>query len=136
MLEDWRLKFLPAHCALSVRKRKQRKFQNWWMTKLLHPINQDNFIFLLTWATSRVGCSFLADTYIFRAGSAKNGCSIVEERLLSAIKEDGAKVPRKKKQNINASTATILGALKIHQITKNKCWIFHLFDMSVILGFW
>ena len=66
------------------------------MTKLLHPINQDNFIFLLTWATSRVGCSFLADTYIFRAGSAKNGCSIVEERLLSAIKEDGAKDPRKK----------------------------------------
>ena len=48
------------------------------------------------WATTRVGCSFSADTYIFRAGSAKNGCSIVEERLLSAIKEDGAKDPWKK----------------------------------------
>ena len=46
---------------------------------------------------SRVGCSFSADTYIFRhgAGSAKNGCSIVEERLLSAIKEDGVEAKKK-----------------------------------------
>ena len=46
---------------------------------------------------SRVGCSFSADTYIFRhgAGSAKNGCSIVEERLLSAIKEDGVEAKKR-----------------------------------------
>jgi hypothetical protein len=44
-----------------------------------------------------VGCSFSADTYIFRhgAGSAKNGCSIVEERLLSAIKEDGVEAKKR-----------------------------------------
>ena len=50
-----------------------------------------------TYQWSRVGCSFSADTYIFRhgAGSAKNGCSIVEERLLSAIKEDGVEAKKK-----------------------------------------